>query len=139
MIRQYALKFGLWQMFLRCEGEKEELPLLFFKEKSACFFSMTHVDSITKNIQLLSNLLYSYWLPTSEYPTSSRSINHVYTLYTSLETTVNVIFLPTYSPSPLIVFSVYLICSRSGALRFFPRSLSTCGILHGCVESSRVF
>ena len=31
------------------------------------FFIMTHVDSATHNIQLVSSLLYSYWLFTSEY------------------------------------------------------------------------
>ena len=30
------------------------------------FFVMTHMDSVTQNIQLVSNLLQSYWLSTSE-------------------------------------------------------------------------
>ena len=58
---------------------------------------MTHMDSITKNIQLLYNLLYYYWLSTSEYPTSSRSINYLDTFYILLGTMVNAKF-PTSLP-----------------------------------------
>ena len=33
-----------------------------------CFFTMTHIDGVTQNNQLVSSLLYFYWLTTSEYP-----------------------------------------------------------------------
>ena len=58
-----------------------------------CFFIMTHVDSVTKNIQLLYILLYSYWLSISEHPKCSRRIDHIHTFGVSLGTKVNYIFL----------------------------------------------
>ena len=45
---------------------------------SPCFFIMTHIDSVPQNIQLVSNLLCSYWSTTSEYPSVlSRSFSHL--------------------------------------------------------------
>ena len=60
VITQYILRIGLWQMFLGLEGEWPR------RGGPSCLFIMDRVDNITQNIQLVSSLLYSYWLFTPE-------------------------------------------------------------------------
>ena len=41
----------------------------------SCFFIMTHVDGVKQGIQLVSSLLHSNWLSTSEYQRLSEASN----------------------------------------------------------------
>ena len=52
---------------------------------------MTHIESLIKKIQLLSDVLQPHWISTSEYP-SSRSINHLTTFCILLVNTEMVLF-----------------------------------------------